>query len=77
MAVNSSYNHVKNYLEKNGIPFEGQMGADNHFRFKIRCNNDLKVISTSMHKGEWRSCTYAVTKIRSFFKQHGVVLPNK
>lgn len=77
MAVNSSFNHVKEYLDRNGIPYEGHMGSDNHYRFKIRCKGDLKVISTSLHKGERRSCTYVIVKIKSFFKTHGIRLPNK
>jgi hypothetical protein len=77
MAVNSSYRVVKEYLDKHNLSYEGQMGRDCHFRFKIRYNNEVKVIGTSMHKGEWRSITNCLAQIRTFYKRHGLRLPHK
>jgi hypothetical protein len=73
-AKNSTYGAVKQFLEDRDIEYDGKVGGDCHFRFTLRINGDIKVIPASLHRGCPHSVTHAISKIRSFYRKHGVEL---
>lgn len=73
-AKNSTYGAVKRFLDDRDIEYDGKMGRDCHYRFTLRCNGDIKVIPASVHRGCPHSTTHAISKIRTFFRKHGIDL---